>query len=144
MRGTMQLKMTAAELEAYIAEEFPQAAGLYTLEDLGPMRARVRLEPREAHLRPGGTLSGPTIFGLADCAVYYAILGMIGPKALTVTTNASIDFMRKPTPEAALIADVELLKLGRVLAVGEVRIRSEGLSAVVARATLTYSIPPER
>lgn len=140
----MQLKMTLDEVRAYMAEEFPQVRGLYALERLEPMRALVRLVPQEAHLRPGGTISGPTIFGLADCAVYYAILGMIGRQALAVTTNASIDFMRKPVPGSDLVADVELLKLGRVLAVGDVKLRSEGSEAPVARATLTYSIPPAR
>ena len=140
----MQLKMTAAELKAYMAEEFPQIGGTYVLDTLGPMRAVLRLEPQERHLRPGGTISGPTIFGLADCAAYYAILGMIGRQALAVTTNASIDFMRKPQPGAALVAEVEILKLGRVLAVADVKIRSDGSDVVVARATLTYSIPPRR
>jgi len=69
---------------------------------------------------------------------------MIGPKALAVTTNCSIDFMRKPAAGVDLIAECRLLKLGRVLAVGDVLIRSEGQSEPVARATLTYSIPPER
>ena len=76
-------------------------------------------------------------------SVYLAILAMIGPKALAVTTNCSIDFMRKPAAGADLIADCTLLKLGRVLAVGDLLIRSDGVEAPVARATLTYSIPPK-
>lgn len=140
----MQLKMSIPEIEALMTDEFPRAAKIYEIVSIGTMEAKVRLVPDENDLRPGGTVSGPSIFGLADCAVYYAILAMIGPKALAVTTNASIDFMRKPAAGLDLIAEVTLLKLGRVLAVGNVLIRSEGLEEPVARATLTYSIPPDR
>ena len=98
----------------------------------------------EEHLRPGGTVSGPTMFSLADVGVYLAILARIGPKALAVTTNCSIDFMRKPAAGVDLLCDTVLLKLGRVLAVGDCRIYSEGDDRPVARASLTYSIPPER
>ena len=103
----------------------------------------MRLRVASRHLRPGGTVSGPSIFALADVAVYLAILSRIGPKALTVTTAASIDFLRKPAAGADLIAKARLLKLGRVLVVGDVLIYSEGIADPVARATLTYSIPPK-
>lgn len=136
-------KMTAEEIAELLDREFPQVTGEFTIEELGEMRARVRLHVGERHLRPGGTISGPSIFSLADCAVYMALLAMIGPKALAVTTSCSIDFMRKPVPGADLIGECRLLKLGRVLAVGEVLIFSEGGEAPVARASLTYSIPPK-
>ena len=84
------------------------------------------------------------MFALADVGVYLALLAMIGPEALAVTTNASLDFMRKPMPDKDLVADVRLLKVGRVLAVGDVLIRSEGMDDPVARASMTYSIPPSR
>lgn len=138
----MGLKMTAEELSGFLDREFPQVQGDFAIEDLGEMRVRVRLNVGEQHLRPGGTISGPSIFSLADVTVYMAILAMIGPKALAVTTNCSIDFMRKPAAGVDLIAECRLLKLGRVLAVGEVLIFSEGGDAPVARASLTYSIPP--
>ena len=83
------------------------------------------------------------MFGLADVCVYMAIMAMIGPKALAVTTNASIDFMRKPVAGVDLVAQCRLLKLGRVLAVGEVLLFSEGMTDPVARASMTYSIPPK-
>ena len=139
----MGLKLTADEVVDLLAREFPQVNGEFTIEELGEMRARVRLNVGERHLRPGGTVSGPSIFSLADCAVYMAVLGMIGPEALAVTTNCSIDFMRKPAANTDLIAECRLLKLGRVLAVGEVLIFSDGGEAPVARASLTYSIPPK-
>ncbi|KZY38582.1 thioesterase [Roseovarius sp. HI0049] len=139
----MSLKMTAGEIAAYLDEVFPQVDGQFTIEELGEMRVRVRLNVSEAHLRPGGTVSGPSVFALADVSVYIAILGMIGPKGMTVTTNCSIDFMRKPAANTDLIAECRLLKLGRVLAVGEVLIFSDGGTDPVARASLTYSIPPK-
>ena len=139
----MELKMTADELTAFLSTAFPQVADEFVVEDVAPMRITVRLPVADRHLRPGGTVSGPTMFGLADVGVYLAVLAMIGPEALSVTTNCSIDFMRKPEAGADLIAKVELLKLGRVLAVGDVRIYSDGHEKPVARANLTYSIPPK-
>ena len=133
----MQPKMSVAEVQKFLTTEFPQVADEYVVETVGPMSLRLRMSPAERHLRPGGTVSGPTMFSLADCAVYLAILAMVGPEALAVTTGASIDFMRKPVVHRDLLAEVELLKLGRGLAVGDVLIRSEGARDVVARATLT-------
>jgi len=136
------LQMSDSELAEFLDQEFPQVTGEFTIEDVGEMRARVRLNVGERHLRPGGTVSGPAIFSLADVSVYLAILAMIGPQALAVTTSCSIDFMRKPAARTDLIAQCRLLKLGRVLAVGEVLIFSDGMDQAVARASLTYSIPP--
>jgi len=134
--------MDIPALEAFLAAEFPQVAGEFAIEEVAPMRVRVRLKVGGRHLRPGGTVSGPAMFSLADVAVYLAVLAMIGPQGLAVTTNCSLDFMRKPAAGKDLIAEAELLKLGRVLAVGDVRLMSDGQPAPVARATLTYSIPP--
>jgi len=136
------LKMTIEELDAFMAESFPQAAEDFVVEALSPMAISVRMPVSTRNLRPGGTVSGPSIFALADVSIYLAILGMIGPVALAVTTNASIDFMRKPAAGVDLIADCRLLKLGRVLAIGEALIYSEGMEHPVARASMTYSIPP--
>lgn len=134
--------LSVAEVEGFLEREFPQVADDYYVDDVGPMTARIRMKPGDRHLRPGGTISGPTMFALADCAVYLAIIAHVGPEALAVTTNASIDFMRKPEAGVPLEADVELLKLGRALAVGDVRLVSGDV--LVARATLTYSRPPKR
>ncbi|MCV2881018.1 PaaI family thioesterase [Actibacterium sp. XHP0104] len=140
----MQLKMDIAALEKFLEAEFPQVTGQFTIEDLAPMRVRVRMNVQDQHLRPGGTVSGPSMFSLADCAIYLATLAMIGPKGLAVTTNASIDFMRKPASGADMVCEAKLLKLGRVLAVGDALIWSVGQDQPVARASMTYSIPPER
>ncbi|MEQ9038919.1 MAG: PaaI family thioesterase [Silicimonas sp.] len=136
---TSEPVLSVEELGAFLSREFPQVDGEYVVEAVGPMTARVAMSPGDRHLRPGGTISGPTMFGLADCAVYLAIIAHVGPEALAVTTNASIDFMRKPEAGVPLVAEVELLKLGRGLAVGDVRILSR--ETLVARATLTYSRP---
>ncbi len=135
--------MDRADLTAFLTRDFPQVAEMFRVETVGDHTLCLRMLVSEAHLRPGGTVSGPAMFGLADVAIYLAILAMIGPKALTVTTNASIDFLRKPTAGADLLAEARILKLGRVLAVGDALLFSEGSSEPVARASLTYSIPPK-
>ena len=136
--------MTAEDLEQFMAREFPQVAEDFVVENVAPMQVRIRMKIGERHLRPGGTVSGPSMFALADVAIYFATLAMIGPVALAVTTNISMDFMRKPEAGVDLIADARLLKLGRSLAVGDVLIYSEGGSEPVARASMTYAIPPTR
>lgn len=138
----MTVEMDAQALEAFLAEAFPQVAGDFRVEEVAAERLVVRLITQDKHLRPGGTISGPSMFALADVGIYLAILARLGPVALAVTTNCAIDFMRKPEAGKDLIAEARLLKLGRVLAVGDVLIRSEGSEKVVARASLTYSIPP--
>lgn len=135
------LKMDAPALEKFLSSEFLQVAEDFTLTRVDLDGLTVRLNVSDKHLRPGGTVSGPSMFALADVAVYLAILSRIGPVALAVTTNCSIDFMRKPVANADLICDVRLLKLGRVLAVGDCLLRSAGDDRPVARASLTYSIP---
>lgn len=140
----MTPRMTIDELHAFLAREFPQVAEDFAVERLEGDRMAVRLKVADRHLRPGGTVSGPSMFALADVAVYLLILAQIGPVALAVTTNCSIDFMRKPDAGRDLIAEARLLKLGRALAVGDVLITSDGGSAPVARAGLTYSIPPRQ
>ena len=134
--------MDAGALEAFLARDFPQVGEDFAVEGVTADGVTIRLRVAERHLRPGGTVSGPSMFALADVAVYLAILSRLGPVALAVTTNCSIDFMRKPAAGVDLIGTARLLKLGRVLAVGDVLVHSEGMAEPVARATLTYSIPP--
>ncbi|MFP4275707.1 MAG: PaaI family thioesterase, partial [Paracoccaceae bacterium] len=131
----MGLAMEAAALSAFMAREFPQVAEDFAIERVGEHEIDVRLRVAERHLRPGGTVSGPSMFALADVSVYLAILAMIGPQALAVTTGCSMDFMRKPAAGRDMIARCRLLKLGRVLAVGDVLLFSEGQDAPVARAS---------
>lgn len=140
----MSLVMSREELGAFLEEVFPQIRDEFAIDDLTSGAVTMRLRIDDRHLRPGGTVSGPTMFALADVAVYALVLGMIGRQALAVTTNCSIDFMRKPAPDRDLLARASLLKLGKLLAVGDVLINSEGIDEPVARATLTYAIPPVR
>jgi uncharacterized protein (TIGR00369 family) len=139
----MDPKLTIPDLHAYLAEVFPQTGGRIEAVDLAPNHLRVRMHAGERDLRPGGTVSGPALFMLADCAFYMAVLAMIGREALAVTTSCAIDFMRKPKP-GGLLAEARILKLGRSLAVGDVMMFSEGVDGPVARASFTYSIPPRR
>jgi uncharacterized protein (TIGR00369 family) len=142
--ATPSLAMDIPTLTEFLAREFPQVAADFRIDTLEPDRIVVRLLVGERHLRPGGTVSGPNMFALADVAIYLAILSRLGPVALAVTTSAHVDFMRKPAAHADLIATARLLKLGRNLAVGDVLMHSEGSPDPVARASMTYAIPPQR
>jgi uncharacterized protein (TIGR00369 family) len=136
--------MTVAELEQFLTREFPQAfhpdSGL-SIDTVEHGRAVVRLAYSDRFIRPGGTISGPTMMMLADFALYLAVLSAIGPVALAVTINFNINFLRRPEPRD-LIADASMLKLGKRLAVMEVALYSEGSDDPVAHVTSTYSIPP--
>jgi uncharacterized protein (TIGR00369 family) len=134
--------MDQAALTAFLAREFGQVSEEFAVERVGPEGLVLRLRVAARHLRPGGTVSGPSIFALADVAMYLAILSRIGPVALAVTTNCAIDFMRKPAAGRDLLGQARVLKLGRSLAVGDVMVFSEGAPDPVARASLTYAIPP--
>ncbi|APX88551.1 thioesterase [Brevirhabdus pacifica] len=139
----MQIQMTAEQLTDFLRREFPQVGEEFDISEPCEAGLTVRLKVDHKHLRPGGTVSGPSMFALADVAVYLLILSRIGPQGLAVTTNISMDFMRKPAAGVDLLAEARLLKLGRVLAVGDVLIRSEGDDRPVARASMTYSLPPK-
>ena len=138
----MAMKMTIETLGEFLNDQFPQVSDDLDILSLSENQAEVRMRITGANLRPGGTVSGPSMFALADVTFYLALMAMIGPKALAVTTNCSIDFMRKPAAGCDMIGKAKILKLGRVLAVGDVLIYSQGQAAPVARASLTYSIPP--
>ncbi len=138
----MELKMDVDALNNLMRTVFSQVAGDFVVQSVAPMEAVVSMPVADQHLRPGGTISGPTMFALADVSMYLVTLAMIGPVTLAVTTNCSIDFMRKPAAGVDLIATARLHKLGRSLAVGDVLIHSEGMDMPVARASLTYAIPP--
>ena len=129
------------EMIAWFKSEFPQAR--YEIEEFTADSIIVRHRVQERDLRPGGTVSGPTMMALADTAIYVALLRQIGFVALAVTTSLNFNFLRKPVANADILAECKLLKLGRSLAVGEVSIYSDGDEAPVAHAVGTYSIPPK-
>jgi uncharacterized protein (TIGR00369 family) len=140
---TSKPALSHAEMEAFLRTEFPEAfneiSGL-SVEEIWHGGARVRQAFRQAFIRPGGTISGPTMMALADVAMYIAVLTAIGPVPLAVTTQLSINFLRRPAA-ADIVAEAKLMKIGKRLAVGEVGIRSAGEADLVAHATSTYSIP---
>ena len=134
--------MSAEAVAQLLEREFPQmyfAGSGTTIEAAWHGGCRVRRAFSEKSLRPGGTISGPTMMGLTDFSMYVAILASVGPVPLAVTTNLNINFLRKPGPRD-LLADAQLLKLGQRLAVGEVTIRSEGEEEPVAHVTSTYRV----
>lgn len=131
-----------AEVIAFLEREFPQFKGI--VEEVGNQSAVVRRHITEADLRPGGTVSGPTLFGVADASLYVAILAELGIIALAVTTNLNITFMHKPVANRDIIGRCQLLKVGKTLVVGEVHLYSEGKVEPIAHAIGTYAIPPAR
>ncbi|MHA1523274.1 MAG: PaaI family thioesterase [Alphaproteobacteria bacterium] len=140
-----QLKMTKPELEAFLAQEFPQEFASettqFSIRTLGWQVAEVGYLADTRNLRPGGTVSGPTLMMIADATMYILVLAHIGPVPLAVTTNLNINFMRRPSP-GDLLARARLLKLGRALAVGDVTLYSAGdTQAPLAHATCTYALP---
>lgn len=135
-------RMTADEIKAFMQEVFPQARMPVEVEELRDGFLRLRVPVTERYLRPGGTVSGPALMTIADTAMYYLVLGMIGPVALALTSNLNMNFLRAPKL-ADVIAEAEMLKLGKRLAVGQVTIYSDGSDEPVAHATVTYSIPPD-
>lgn len=139
----MTLALNKEELTAYLAQVFPQVHKDFVIEALTSDTLTMRLVVEDRHLRPGGTVSGPSMFGLADVSVYAMILARKGRLSLAVTTSSSLDFLRKPDGAKDLIAECRLLKLGRSLAVGDVLIYSDGSDKPAARASMTYSMPPE-
>ncbi|AMD02569.1 MULTISPECIES: PaaI family thioesterase [Halomonas] len=131
--------MTAAAIEDFLDEIFPQRAG--TIEGVGPMRATMSLAIEDEHLRPGASVSGPTLMGLADVCLYVAILAQIGPEPMAVTSDLHCRFLRRPRGDRDIIANARIMKLGRRLAVGEVQLFSAGDEAPVALVTATYVLP---
>ena len=135
----MTNKVGKAEIAAFLKAEFPQNS--CTVEAVGDKGATIRMTIGINELRPGGTVSGPVMMAVADVALYVAILGEIGIVPLTVTTSLSINFLRKPSADKAILGVCKLMKVGKSLAVGEVTLYSEGVADPVAHAVGTYAIP---
>lgn len=137
--------LTPAELTVLVEAHFPQVHegnGRITIERADADKTVVRMAHDPRIVRPGGTVSGPTMFKLADFGVYVAILGRLGEAGLqAVTTSMTVNFLSRPQP-ADMIAEIQLLKLGRRLAVAEARLYAAGNPEVIAHATSTYAIPP--
>ncbi len=142
----MTLKLDKEQLSELLDEIFPQlnvGGRCYFIDWVKKGEAMLRLKATEKHLRPGGTVSGPTMMGLADYAAYVIILAELGLVALAVTTSLNINFLNKPQP-GDILAHVKVLKMGKRLVVVEVDITAEGQEDLVAHATATYSVPPQK
>jgi uncharacterized protein (TIGR00369 family) len=133
-------RLTGEEISEFLDQVFPGAMEHFTIEEVKPMTARIRMPFQTWRLRPGGTISGPSLMALADTALWVALLGMIGREPLSVTSHLDIDFLRKPAP-VDVIAHTTLHKIGRRLAVGDVLMFSDGEEMPCARASVTYAIP---
>lgn len=136
--------MDPEALNRFLEEDFPQLhtdGKVFEVTNVAAGTIVIRLLPNERHLRPGGTISGPTLFALADVGAYCVVLAHIGAVALAVTTSLNINFLRKPRP-GPLSCTCKILKLGKRLAVVEASIFDEDGDDLVAHATATYSIPP--
>jgi uncharacterized protein (TIGR00369 family) len=136
-------RLSAREITEFLNEVFPGAMERFAIEDVQAMSARVRMRYNEFQLRPGGTISGPSLMSLADTATWVAVLGVIGREPLSVTSHLDIDFLRKPAP-ADVVGHATLHKVGKRLAVGDVLMYSEGESVPCARSSVTYAIPSTR
>jgi uncharacterized protein (TIGR00369 family) len=136
--------MTTAEINDLLEKVYPQlneSYRFYEAVEVFPGGCTVRLNADERHLRPGGTVSGPSLFTLADIGGYVCVLSHAGPDALSVTTNFTINFMRKAAA-GRIDGHCRILKLGKSLMVFDIDIVADG--ETVAHATGTYSIPPKR
>jgi uncharacterized protein (TIGR00369 family) len=139
----MQQGMTRREFQAVIDGALPVGRGFgLQVESLGQGKAAIRMPFRAEMVRPGGTIAGPAMMALADCVMYAVVLGMKREAVMAVTSNLSIHFLRAPKP-ADLLAQGELLRLGRRLAVVAVTIYAEGETEPVAHATGTYALPTQ-
>ena len=138
------MKTTKTVIEQFLQQEFPQSLEKCPIEAVSPRGATLLYHVRSEELRPGGTVSGPTMMTLADFALYVAILGEIGLVGLAVTTNLNINFLRKPSGGTDIRGECKLIKVGKALIVGEVWIYSIDHEEPVAHVTGTYSIPPQR
>lgn len=136
----MELKMSVLELKNFLKVEFPQMVDEFEIVDITQNRTILSLQTENRHLRPGDTVSGPTIFALCDVSSYVNLLATLGPVKQSVTTNCSIDFMRRPKA-GILYCDSKVLKMGRRLAVLDGLVYSEKIDNLpIARFSMTYAL----
>jgi acyl-coenzyme A thioesterase PaaI-like protein len=139
----MLMQSNQTEIVAFLGQEFPQSLQRCCVDAVYEMGAEVRYFVDQTDLRPGGTVSGPSMMTIVDFALYVALLGEIGLVALAVTSQLNIHFLRKPSANQDLRAVCRLMKVGRSLAVGEVWVYSIDQDEPVAHATGSYALPPK-
>lgn len=130
---------TKQVITEFLAREFPQSKCV--VEAIGERSSTVSHSIGFDELRPGGTVSGPVLMTVADVALYAAVLGELGLVALAVTSNLSINFLRKPSADKDIVGHCKLVKVGRTLVMGEVMIYSRGNEKPVAHVMGTYALP---
>ena len=137
-----RLRMDGAALNAFLGRAFPLAepGTRGQVQDVAPGRLTAVLRGDDRTLRPGGVISGPTMMGLADMAVYALVLAHIGEVPMAVTTSLNIHFLR-PAKAGPLTAEARLLRLGRRIATADVALWTEGPDRVAAHAVVAYAIP---
>ena len=134
-------RMSAVEFQTLIERDLPIGRWLgFRVEAMGEGEATIRLPARHDFIRPGGSVAGPAMMALADCAMYGVVLSLRGDAIMAVTSNLTIHFLRAPKP-ADLIAKAKLLRLGRRLAVVEVTVHAADEDKPVAHVTGTYALP---
>ena len=136
------MSLNQQQITDLLQQHFPQIQDEISIDSMNDQEATVRLSVNNRHLRPGNTVSGPSMFLLADVAAYIAILAQVGARTQAVTTSAHMDFLRKPQAETDIIATTKILKISKQLAVVDVYLYSENDDNMVARASMTYSLPP--
>ena len=136
------MSLNQQQITDLLQQHFPQIQDEISIDSMNDQEATVRLSVNNRHLRPGNTVSGPSMFLLADVAAYIAILAQVGARTHAVTTSAHMDFLRKPQAETDIIATTKILKISKQLAVVDVYLYSENDDNMVARAAMTYSLPP--
>jgi uncharacterized protein (TIGR00369 family) len=140
-------RLSVADVDALIDLHFPQVHSggrILYIEDAGLRHARVRMIAHARNIRPGNTISGPSMFTLADFSIYVAILATLGDGALqAVTTNLNITFMQRPEPRD-ILCDIKLIKVGKRLVVAEAHLTSDGQTEIIAHAVGTYALPSTR
>ena len=133
--------LTAEQVQALIRLGVPMAEDIdLCIDHLDVDKAVARVPFHRKLVRPGGTLSGPTIMALADAAMYAVVLGRLGRVEMAVTANLNINFLAKPKP-VDLLAEARILRLSRRQAVCEVSLYSQGEEDLVAHVTGTYALP---
>jgi uncharacterized protein (TIGR00369 family) len=134
--------MVTAEAINGMLEALWEGAGVRCVE-VGEARAVASMVPRQTDLRPGGFISGPTQFAIADSAFWFLVSGALGRvEPMALTSELSIRFLR-PAVGDEIFAEATLDRLGRRAVVATVRAWTDDPTRPCAVAQGTYTLPGE-
>lgn len=138
----LALKLDAEGVNQLLRRAFPDAAPdqMPRVVETAPGRVRLIRAYGQGLLRPGGVISGPTLMSLADTAAYALVLAHRGDELMAVTSSLVMNFLRGAAP-GDIHAEADVLRLGRRIAVCDVRIWTERADRLAAQATVTYALP---